>query len=526
MSLWQTIRGLRLMRTDGGVLLAAKQPRRRSQSVRKVKRGFDAAATDRLQNGWNTTVSSPNEILKADLASMKARSRNECINNDWARNFIVKLRQNVVGPQGFITQVRITDPDGSQDDGANRSVERALKDWSQGKHCDVSGRMTYPDMQRLWISTVGKDGESIVRKWQGPGKYGYALEFIDTLMLDIGLNDTRSTNEIIMGVEVDAAMRPVRYYFKDAKSSVYGAYQSGPKHVHVRAEDIMHSFMVEDAGQVRGWPWLSVSLPRMHMLDGYEDAALVNARWGANTVAVLRSDPEHYQGPMPGDGTDGDGTPLIDSEMGEIPDIGTRMLDKFESEYPKGEFPSFVQHNLRGVAAGLGIPYHTLTGDLTGANYSSLREGKLDGSDLWLTLQDWMRGEFIIPNHNAFIENALAVGAITLDNGKPLPMIKLDKFQAADHQGRRWAWVDPAKEMAAKVQGIDAHITTISETIRERGRDPEEVFREAAAERKLIADINSEYGIPASTQGAADNGSQGNTPADQDGEPAQAGDGD
>ena len=505
MSLWTAIRGLRLVRTD------KRHLRRRPMMQR---RGFDAANETRLEGGWATTASSPNAILKADLAKMKVRSRNECINNDWARSFLVKLRQNVVGPLGVTTQVRITDPGGQQDDMANRAVERALKDWSRGKHCDISGRMTYPDMQRLWLSTAAKDGEVIVRRWPGYGKYGFALEFIDTLLLDIQMNDARGENEIVMGVEVDEAWRPVRYYFKDAKASTFGTYYAGRQHVVVDADRIAHSFVVEDAGQARGFPWLAVSLPRMHMLDGYEDASLVNARAGANSFGVLRSDPDDYSAPDTGDDTDADGTPLWDMEPGEIRDIGTRHLEKFESEYPNGEFPNFVKHNLRGVAAGLGIPYHTLTGDLEGANYSSLREGKLDGSDGWTVLQNWMIGEFIAPNHEGFIEGALTAGMITIESGKALPLARLDKFKVADHQGRRWAWVDPQKEMVANIKAIDKNIKTVSEVIRERGRDPEEVFKERAAELRLMAELEL-IGAAALGQGGGNNGGQGNTPTGQ-----------
>jgi capsid protein len=63
---------------------------------------------------------------------------------------------------------------------------------------------------------------------------------------------------------------------------------------------------------------------------------------------------------------------------------------------------------------------------------------------------------------------------------------------AVQFQARRWEWIDPAKDVKADVEAIDNLIKPRSQVIRERGRDPREVYAEIAAD---IEDMRAE-GIP------------------------------
>ena len=56
-----------------------------------------------------------------------------------------------------------------------------------------------------------------------------------------------------------------------------------------------------------------------------------------------------------------------------------------------------------------------------------------------------------------------------------------------EFQGRRWEWVDPAKDIAAKRAAYDLRITSISQIIRDAGRDPETVFAEIARDNERMA---------------------------------------
>ena len=66
---------------------------------------------------------------------------------------------------------------------------------------------------------------------------------------------------------------------------------------------------------------------------------------------------------------------------------------------------------------------------------------------------------------------SLLNGAILLDNGAALPIIKADKFAAHAWQFRGWAWVDPLKDVETAREGIALRITSRSRIAREQGRE-------------------------------------------------------
>ncbi len=61
-----------------------KPTRRRS----RLRRGFQAATTGRLVADWNETSGSPDVDVIPNLRLMRARSRDLCQNNDFAKRFV------------------------------------------------------------------------------------------------------------------------------------------------------------------------------------------------------------------------------------------------------------------------------------------------------------------------------------------------------------------------------------------------------------------------------------------------------
>jgi capsid protein len=97
---------------------------------------------------------------------------------------------------------------------------------------------------------------------------------------------------------------------------------------------------------------------------------------------------------------------------------------------------------------------------------------------------------------------------------------------AVQFQARRWEWIDPSKDVKADVEAIDNLIKSRGQVIRERGRDPREVYDEIADD---IAAMRA-AGIPeetitamntAKSKGGQGNGQQGSTP--QTGTPGEDG---
>src|SRR5690606_31265005 len=188
------------------------------------------------------------------------------------------------------------------------------------------------------------------------------------------------------GIEFNRYGRPMFYHFGSNDESDSQYYQvAGRGYIKVPAENIIHGFLEELVGQRRGLPWSSTSLFRLHHLAGFEDAAVQNARASASKMGFIQY--ENGFGPECED----DQAVEIDAEplsFHELPE-GARIAE-WSPNYPTGEFAVFNKAMLRGAAAGWGVLYNNLAGDLEGVNFSSIRQGTLDERDHWLDLQQWL----------------------------------------------------------------------------------------------------------------------------------------
>jgi capsid protein len=71
----------------------------------------------------------------------------------------------------------------------------------------------------------------------------------------------------------------------------------------------------------------------------------------------------------------------------------------------------------------------------------------------------------------------------------PIPISTLKEFDSPTWLPRRWAWVDPLKDVKANIEAVNASLKSRSEVCAEQGRDFEDVLTEQAQE-KIIAKEN------------------------------------
>lgn len=449
--------------------------------------GFNSGNVDRLLAGWDTTSNTIDFYLQGELRELRARSRKMVRMNPYGKRFIGAIKSNVIGPAGVNVQARSLNRTGQLDSLANDAIEKAFKEWGK-KHADRHGRKSWVDMQNLAIACAAQDGEFIFRKWYS-GAHGFQIEVIDPELLDVEKNEATRSGEIRMGVEYNKSGVRVRYHFKRKSHPVMGGYDNY-EHFSIPARDIIHGFIDEWPDQSRGAPWMHASLERSKHLEKYEEAGIVKARSTAATMAVLRNSiagDEEYEG----EEQDGD-TTLDQYEAGTIKDIGDKEVTQLDSDYPHQMYGDFVKTHLQGIASGLNISYPTLSSDLEGVNYSSIRAGVLEDREVFKGLQNWFIRLLVQPVYEEWLSIAWMRGVIRLqlnDGRRPALSDPLDKYLPAHYQGRRWAWVDPQKDGAANQQSIDNLTKSRSQIIREQGDDPESVFREIQAEQEMLKSL-------------------------------------
>ena len=438
-----------------------------------AKRAFAGAKIDRLTSSWTTTSQSINKDLQAGGKVLRTRARDLSQNNDYARKYLQMCVSNVVGAKGILLQVKAKTAKGKLDHKSNRRVEQAWMQWSKARNCSWDARLSFVEMQRLFIESAARDGEVLVRIVRDDSQFGLKLQFLDINRLDENLNKNLGNNaQIRMGIEFDNTGKPVAYHLQTNLENT----AAGARYERIDADNIIHAFIGERAEQIRGATWMATAMTRLNMLGAYEEAELVAARIGASKMGFYTSEA--------GDsfiGEEDDQGYLIDSaEPGVFSQLpaGTGFTS-FDPTHPTSAFESFNKAILRGIASGLGVAYNSLASDLEGVSYSSIRSGTIEERDQWRVKQNWMTQHFMSRVYDQWLGMQLLNGSIGMG------MTEFDKLSEVRWQAKSWTWVDPLKDIKAATEAINAGIKTASEVIAEQGGDIEDVYEQLAYEQQL-----------------------------------------
>ncbi|PUE21856.1 phage portal protein [Limnohabitans sp. MMS-10A-192] len=452
--------------------------------VRAAMRMFDGAKQDRLSGDWLTHPVTSEWLIRMHQRVLVARSREQAVNNDYAKAFVRMCRQNIVGPKGVMLQAQSRDESGKLDTLANQAIEAAFVKWGHRNSCDVAGVQSWRSIQASAVISAVKDGEFMFRKITGKdaGPFGFALQVLDPQRCHPQFDqyDLPDGSFIRAGIEFNKYGRPIAYHFTVAKESdsFYNYSYAGLHYHRIPAEEIIHGFLPEMVGQKRGLPWMATGLFRMKQLVGFENAAIVNARIGASKMGVIQW--------KEGRGPDLDDEELeafeMTAEPGEFPVLPEGAeLHEWNPQYPSGEFATFNKAMLRGIAAGFGVLYNNLANDLEHVNFSSIRQGTLDEREHWKEMQEWLIEALIQPVFEAWLPRALLGGHIQV-KGRPLKAERIDRYSVVSWQPRRWQWIDPRADVDAAIAAKNQMLLSPGQIIREQGRDPSDVWREIAAD--------------------------------------------
>ena len=459
----------------------------RMRRARYHPRNFEAATHDRLNGDFLTGHVDINEILRGQLGTLQGRARQLVRNADYPAAWCRLVKDNVVGHLGIQVQSRAANPRGDLDKLAAHEIEAHWRNWCEN-HCDYMGRMQFLDFQELATTSWATNGEFLLRKVYGKeaGPYGLQLQALDTLRLDPDYSvELTGDRRVLMGIELDSVGRPIAYNVTSGPSGSTYLALNGREYVRLAAGQVIHGFLPQEIGQIRGITPMAPVIMRLHHLSKYEQAALINARVGASTMGILEN-VDGDEDALVTDEADDDG-PVFEVEPGTFRKIPKGWKsNKFDPAYPNGELPLFVKICLRDISGGVGVSYHGLTGDLESVNYSSGRIGELKERLTWMRLQTWETRALIRPVFDAWLREALIRQLITV-RVRPLPMTSEEKYRAVAFRYKRWPWVDPLKDANAAKILRDMRARSLSDIIRDLGGDPEETWEEIAREEQVMA---------------------------------------
>jgi len=467
-----------------------------SNTKNAIKRSYAAANTVRILNSWTASNRSADADIYAALDKLRARSRDLADNNEYAKKFMQMVSTHVVGPHGFVLQMQVKDDSGTLDQMANNAIEKSFKRWCRSQFSDASKKTSFVTKTRIIIKSVARDGEAIVRKvFSSENPYGFSLMHVDIDRLDVNRNQVLPDGFIIkMGVEMSPIGEVLAYHLKMNHPGDTGYSHNGQGYDRVPADQIYHLHLVDRPEQSRGVPWMHAAMSKLRNLGAFEEAAVIAARIGASKMGFFTT-------------PDGDGTPLADesnSTTGELiqeaePGIFGVLppgydFKEFSPDYPHANYEGFVKNCLRGISSGMGVAYNTIANDLEGVNFSSIRAGVLEERDNWIVLQNWFIEVFLLDVFETWLRYALLNNQITTPNGNSLPTSRFEKFNAPLWVGRRWAWVDPLKDMQANVLAVKHGFKSNRQVISSTGDDLDDTWNELAEEKAKAESMNLELG--------------------------------
>jgi len=291
-------------------------------------------------------------------------------------------------------------------------------------------------------------------------------------------------NYIRAGIEFNGIGKRVAYHLYREHPGDSSNPMASTELVRVPAEFVLHLFRPLRPGQLRGQPWLTQVLIKLHELDQYDDAELVRKKTAAMFAGfVTKNSP---QDSLLGEASpDANGAALAGMEPGTLQVLLPGEDVKFSSPADVGaSYETFMRVQLRSIAAGMGITYEQLTGDLTGVNYSSIRAGLLE----FRRRCEQFQHQVIVfqmcrPIWRAWIDAAVLAGALPSGDG---------------NYDVKWippgfAWVDPLKDIKAQIMAVRAGFKSRAEVVSEQGYDAEEIDREIAADNERADSLGLAY---------------------------------
>lgn len=434
------------------------QSRLALQMLDKSLRRYEAAASGRRTDGWVTTGASTNQDIVNALPRLRERARDLAKNNPYGKNGIRRIANNTVGTGILPTPAGLSEQD-------TEKIKQAWKLWGEKTACDFDERLNFYGLQKLVMRTVAKCGECIIRRVRTryeKGKIPLELQVLEPDFLDSTKNEASLKNGgyIISGIE----------YNSQGKRVAYWLYKRHPKEFfadlvsdRVTVQDIIHVYEQEDPGQVRGVPFATPSMLRMHDFDDYEDAQLMRQKIAA-CFSVFITENDNLN-PSSGEG---EYEPLERVEPGIIEHLPPGKTVSFAAPPPAEGYDAYSRQVLQGIAAGMGVSYEALTGDLSHVNFSS---GRMGWIEFQRNIDDW-QWLMLIPTFcdrawEWFVEAATLAGYAKA--GVPVEV---------SWTAPRREMIDPYKEVKALSELVRNGFSSWHDAVKSLGDNPDEVMKQ------------------------------------------------
>lgn len=349
----------------------------------------------------------------------------------------------------------------------------------------------FASIQRLMIFTIVRDGESIFHITGN--KDNFYVAPIDVLDLPLSTQITPGPSvyesigyvqPIYSGINRDDFRRPVSYSFYP---------EIGQPYV-LAAENVIHGFLKEYAGQERGLSWFLGSLDTMSELSAFESDV-------SQAIKNAASDPGNYSVPkawlptiLEGEAnTESKASVILNRLINRAPDRRgilpdgvawnpTQVGNVFQGQVTE----SHRKTSLMRIAACVGISYPMISGDYSAGSFSSMQQGNMDNRALFRKSQGLLLASVKKVAKRWLMFQSLQSGAMESRCRNAKIRFLLPPFE----------YIDRAKAVQADEKKFNMGATSLSELIRADGQEPQAVFRQQAEDEAMRRKYYEEYDVP------------------------------
>lgn len=431
-----------------------------ARHVYEQVRSYDAAAKGRIGDRWRRPKTSAIAETRGALTELRAASRDLVRNNGYAATAKRKTVAHIVG-KGLTPRFKgLTAPQKTE-------LGAIWDEWVD--EADLEGDLDLYSLQKLAIECWWESGEAILRFVPMPSsarmKIPLKVQVLEPDFIDDQLTRQEpGGNTTVQGVEYSPMGEVVAYWmFREHPGNDSFIRFRGTAE-RVPAKYVARIFERLRPGQVRGVPLLAPVTLALRDLGEYQEAERVRKKIEACLAAFVTTD-DSETGPLTGESqTDDTGKKISTFRPGMIERLNPGEEVTFVAPAVGGDPTGYLRQQLYEISAGVGIPYHALTGDLSNANYSSLREGKLD---FWNLIDIWQSHMAFPAMRRVFAQ--FSDLATTLHGAPALP-------GRVEWNIPRRQWVDPEKDLKAEKAEIRAGLKSWQSAVAERGGDVDEVI--------------------------------------------------
>lgn len=445
-------------------------------ALQVASRAYDGAKTGRRTDGWVTSGASANAEIASAGPRLRERARDLARNNPYGKKAKRVFTDNFVG-DGINPQANT---------GSKKLDQQIMAAWQEfSASADAEGDCDFAGLQGLVIRTLFESGECFIRFRDRFASDGLTipmqLQVLEADYLDITKTvELADGGYIRQGIEFDRIGRRRAYWMWPShpgdQQFSFRAMQSS----RIPADQIQHVFEKDRPGQTRGVTAYAPVMLKMRDLDDYDDAELWRKKIESCFAAFVIQN-SGADGPVVGtianNSTNATNAPkrVEAFRPGMIEYLKPGEDVKFGNPSSDANYCSYMRTQLHAVAAGLGITYEQLTGDLSQVNYSSLRAGLVE----FRRMIDSMRWQvfipmFCMPVWRRFIDRAYLAGKIS----------KID--YTVNWTPPRFEMIDPLKDAQADTLMMRNGTLTLKEAIANRGFDPMQQIDDIAAMNQLL----------------------------------------